>query len=92
MSTTENKPTFTPKKVVQTIGNLTISEYSMTVPSYVNKKTGEVVPERKSDLVELVTTKKKWSDEISAFYDQRAFITLTSETMGELVQFLTSKK
>ncbi|HRI35769.1 MAG TPA: hypothetical protein PK765_01555 [bacterium] len=63
-------------------GKIEVATYQYTLPS--GKRAGEVL-----DLLEISTTKKKWSDEIHAYYDRVNTVTLTPEQFQAIVSYFS---
>lgn len=83
---TSEKPTFSKKVSLYTVGNFTVSAYTMDVPAQ-TRKDGTVVPEKQVELVQLEVVKEKWSDEIKSMYLQKSYITVNSESFEKMIEY-----
>lgn len=82
MSDVTNTKIKIPKTEIYKNKNLSVLNYNFTIQDWDRK--GEVL-----ELIEIVTIKKKWSQEINAFFDKRSFITISKEEFSNLIKSFT---
>jgi hypothetical protein len=73
-----------PKQEVFSEWNFKVSTYDFTIPN--GSRAWETL-----NLVELKTTKKRWSDESWAYYNQDHYISISHEQFVNFLKSLNSK-
>jgi len=68
-----------PKEEIYKHWNFTVSKYNFTIPS--GERSWTVLP-----LIELKTIRKRWSDEMGAYYKQSHYITISEDQLDNLVE------
>lgn len=84
MADQDKKKPRAPRTVLLSLndGALKIQSYQFTVEE--GSRAGEVY-----ELLEIVTTKRKWSKEINAYYDQERSVTIKPDQFKSIVEYFS---